>query len=92
MSRYGGRTKAGSLRRLLRAIAVIKSRVELYAEKDPIGASGLIDKLARMETTVNRCLIAEKSGMVAKSVLDIDAYATAAEIAHMIKKELTGGE
>ncbi len=53
MSRYGGRTKAGSLRQILRAIAVVKSRVEFYAENDPIGAAPLIVEMALMEKAVN---------------------------------------
>ena len=81
-------SKLESLHRILKALSLVRAKVEWKAEKNPLGASGLIQKINRMENTLNAAVTHEKLGMVSKG-WDIDPYQTAAEVAKIIEKELT---
>ncbi len=80
-------SKLESLRRTLKAIAVLRTRAEWHAERNPLGAAPLLEKINRMEHTLNAAVIHEKLGMVSKG-WDIDPYQTASEVAKIIKAEL----
>lgn len=81
------RAKLESLRRTLKAIAVLRTKAEWHAVRNPLGAAPLLEKFNRMESTIKACIISEKLGTVSKG-WDVDPYQTAAEVAKIIKAEL----
>ena len=82
-------SKLESLRRTLKAIAVLRTRAEWHAERNPLAAAPLIEKFNRMESTLNAAILYEKMGLAAKTDRwQIDAYQTAAEVAKIIRAEL----
>ncbi len=82
-----------SLRLISKAIGVVKAKAYFAAERDPLGASGLIGKINRIDAAINRCIIAEKMGLIAKSEgWQIDTYATAVETCKVILKEMEQGD